>query len=162
MVGGKKQAAETAERERGYRRQQAKGVQVLMTLIIIGAVQGGEREGAPLGYMKRRGGSGEQIEEKEESGVRPVGLPNIKNNCHVSAAIHLAAIERGYNEVTNTQLWEHVNNHTGRKDRMEKRRMAEILTSMELERVSGMGEGDALAILDHLPGQERCEGQGWH
>jgi len=68
-------------------------------------VQSGEREWAPLGYMKRRGGSGEQIEEKEESGARPVGLPNIKNNSHVSAAIHLAAIERGYNEVTNTQLW---------------------------------------------------------
>jgi hypothetical protein len=101
-------------------RQQAKGVQVLMTLIIIGAVQGGEREGAPLGYMKRRGGSGEQIEEKEESGVRPAGLLNIKNICHVSAAIHLAAIERGCNEVINTQLWEHVNNHTGGKDRMEK------------------------------------------
>jgi hypothetical protein len=81
--------------------------------------QGGEREGAPLGYMKRRGGSGEQIEEKEESGVRPVGLSNIKNNCHESAAIHLTAIERGYNEVTNTQLWEHVNNHTGRKDRIQ-------------------------------------------
>jgi hypothetical protein len=44
--------------------------------------QGGEREGAPLGYMTRRGGSGEQIEEKEESGVRPVGLSNIKNNCN--------------------------------------------------------------------------------
>jgi hypothetical protein len=78
----KKQAAETAERERGYIRQQAKGVQVLMTLIIIGAVQGGEREGEPLGYMKGGGGSGEQIEEKEESGVRPVGLSNIKNNCN--------------------------------------------------------------------------------
>jgi hypothetical protein len=91
----------------------------MMTLIIIGAVKGGEREGAPLGYMKRRGGSGGQIEQKEEIGARPVGLPNINDYCHVSAAIHFAAIERGYNEVTNTQLWEHANNHTGKKDSLD-------------------------------------------
>ena len=74
----------------------------MMTRIIIRAVQGGGRERAPLGYMKRRGSSRGQIEEEEEIGARPVGLPNTNNNCHVSAAIHLAAIERGYNEVTNT------------------------------------------------------------
>ena len=49
----------------------------------------------------------------------------------MSAAIHLAAIERGYNEVTNTQLWEHANNHTGTKGRMEKRHMMEILKGIE-------------------------------
>ena len=54
----------------------------------------------PLRYIKLRGGTGGQIEEKEENGARPVGLPNIDSNCHVSPAIHLAAIVRGYNEVT--------------------------------------------------------------
>jgi hypothetical protein len=114
--GKNKKKKRRGKRERGYMRQQAKGVGVMMTRIIIRAVQGGGRERAPLGYMKRRGGSGGQIEQKEEIGARPVGLPNINNYCHVSAAIHFAAIERGYNEVTNTQLWEHVNNHMGKKD----------------------------------------------
>jgi hypothetical protein len=53
-------------------------------------------------------------------------------------------------------------NHTGKKDIMEKRHILEILTAMDLERVPGMVEGDVIAILDHLRGQERCEGQGWH
>jgi hypothetical protein len=122
----------------------------MMTLIVIGTVQGGEREGAPLGYMKRGGSGGSQSEEEEERGVKAVGLPNIDNNSHVSAAIHLAAIERGYNEVTNTQVWDHANNHTARKGRMEKRHMMEILSAMELEKVPGASSGDALAILDHL------------
>ena len=83
---------------------------------------------------------------------KPVGLLNIDSN-HVSAAIHLAAIERGYNEVTNTQLWEHANNHTGTKGRVEKRHMIEILSAMELEKVPGASSGDALAILEHLRGR---------
>lgn len=33
---------------------------------------------------------------------------------------------------------------------------------MELGRVPEAAEGDAIAILDQLRGQERCEGQGWH
>jgi hypothetical protein len=115
----KEQAAKAEERERGCAGGQARGVQALMTLIVIGTVQGGEREGAPIGFMKREGVGGRQPEEEEERGVKPVGLPNINNNCHVSAAIHLAAIERGYNEATNTQLWENANNHTGTKGRME-------------------------------------------
>jgi len=124
-----------------------------MTLIVIGTVQGGEREGAPLGSMKRGGSGGRQPEEEEERKVRPVGLLNIDSN-HVSAAIlHLAAIERGYNEVTNTQLWEHANNHTGTKGGMEKRHMLEILSAMELEKVPGASSGDALAILEHLRGR---------
>lgn len=92
---------------------------------------------------------------------KPVGLLNIDSN-HVSAAIHLAAIERGYNEVTNTQLWEHANNHTGTKGRMEERHMMEILSAMELEKVPGASSGDALAILEHLRGKEGCKGQGWY
>jgi hypothetical protein len=80
----------------------------------------------------------------------------------VSSAIHLAAIERGYNEVTNTQLWEHANNHTGTKGRMEKRHMMEILSAMELEKVPGASSGDALAILEHLRGKEGYKGQGWY
>jgi hypothetical protein len=38
----------------------------MMTLIVIGTVQGGEREGAPLGSMKRGGSGGRQPEEEEE------------------------------------------------------------------------------------------------
>jgi hypothetical protein len=60
----KKQAAE--ERERGCSGEQALGVQAMMTLIVIGTVQGGEREGAPLGSMKRGGSCGRQPEEEEE------------------------------------------------------------------------------------------------
>ena len=134
----------------------------MMTLIVIGTVHGGEREGAPSGFMKREGGGGRQPEEEEERGVKPVGLPNIDNNCHVSAAIHLAAIARGYNEVTNTQLWEHANNHTGRKGSMQGEDMAKILSAMELEKVPGASSGDTLSILDHLRGREGCIGQGWY
>jgi hypothetical protein len=133
-----------------------------MTLIVIGTVHGGERDGAPIGFMKREGVCGRQPEEEEERGVQPVGLPNIDNNCHVSAAIYLAAIERGYNEVTNTQLWEHANNHTGRKGSMQGEDMAKILSAMEREKVPGVSSGDALAILDHLRGREGCLGQGWY
>ena len=92
---------------------------------------------------------------------KPVGLLNIDSN-HVSSAIHLAAIERRYNEVTNTQLWEHANNHTGTKGRMEERHMMEILSAMELEKVPGASSGDALAILEHLRGKEGYKGQGWY
>ena len=62
----KKQAAEAEERERGCSGEQARGVQAMMTLIVIGTVQGGEREGAPLGSMKRGVSGGRQPEEEEE------------------------------------------------------------------------------------------------
>jgi hypothetical protein len=113
--------------------------------------------------MKRReDGRGGQSEEQGEKGVQPVGLPNIKRNCHVSAAIHLAAIGVGYNKVTNTQLWEYVDDFTGHKGSMSERHMGEILGAMDLTQVSGAAEGDALEILNHLRGKEKHEGQGWH
>jgi hypothetical protein len=63
-------------------------------------------------------------------------------NCHVSAAIHLAAIDTGYNKVTNTQLWEYVDDFTGHKGNMSARHMAEILEAMDLTQVPGAAEGD--------------------
>ncbi len=48
------------------REGQARGVQAMMTLIVIGTVQGGEREGDPRGFMKRGGSGGRQPEEEEE------------------------------------------------------------------------------------------------
>ena len=73
------------------REGQARGVQAMMTLIVIGTVQGGEREGDPRGFMKRGGAAGGS-QRRRRRGLKPVGLPNIDNNCHVSVAIHLAAI----------------------------------------------------------------------
>jgi hypothetical protein len=76
--GWKKQSKGREERESRYRSQQPIGVQVMMTLTVIAAVRGGERDEPPLGFMKRRDdGRGGQSEEQGEGGVRPVGLPNI-------------------------------------------------------------------------------------
>jgi hypothetical protein len=66
-----------------------------------------ERRGAG---PKRQYNPGLNMEYEGERRNQPPGITNVRGSCYIASAIHVTAWELGYNQASNTTLWEHQRN----------------------------------------------------
>ena len=59
---------------------------------------------------KRQHNPGLNMEYEGERRNQPPGITNVRGSCYITSAIHVTAWELGYNQASNTTLWEHQRN----------------------------------------------------